>query len=302
MCNIIVLMSTYNGEKYLKKQIDSIISQTIKVKLIVRDDGSKDKTQIILEKYKKQGKLDWYQGENIGFAKSFLTLLKNAPKADFYAFADQDDYWLANKLEIAIKRMQKETVPCLYCSNVDVVDENLNYLPRVYYRKNIDINTNFESTLLANISPGCTMVFNSVLAKCINKYMPSKIKYHDWWVALLGATFGKVIYDKNSYIKYRQHSGNVIGCKFKHDFKWTRNKIMLKNNTVRWNFGIPYFKELLSGYGNNLSNYQVQVLKDMINFSHSYKARLRLFFNKNMSFKNLKGLIYRKIFILLGKN
>lgn len=299
MYKIVVLMSTYNGEKYLEEQIESIINQTIKAKIIVRDDGSKDKTQMILDKYKKRGYLEWYQGKNIGFMRSFLTLIKKAPVAEYYAFADQDDYWEKNKLEEAIKKLEKEKKACLYCSNLALVDENLNKIPYNYNNKKVNIS--FESILWRNISAGCTMVFNNNLRKYIDMYEPKNIKYHDWWICLLAISLGKVIYDKNSYIKYRQHSSNVIGCKnnIKRNYSWLKSKF---KNDINWNFGRPYQQELLIGYKDKLEQNKVKLLTDMLTFDHNYEARYRIIFNKNFVVNDLKGTIYRKLLVFLGKN
>ena len=112
MRNILVLMSTYNGEKYLKEQIDSILAQkNVEVTIQVRDDGSTDGTIRILEEYQKCGKLNWYSSTNMGPAKSFLDLVYNAPlKYDYYAFCDQDDYWKEDKLYKAIETVSENLI------------------------------------------------------------------------------------------------------------------------------------------------------------------------------------------------
>lgn len=302
MFKVVVLMSTYNGERYLEEQIDSIISQTVKVKLVVRDDGSTDKTQSILEKYRRQGNLDWYQGENIGFAKSFLTLLKNAPKADFYAFADQDDYWEKNKLEVAIKQIEYEQIPCTYCSNLKVVDENLKQIG--YYFRKGKMKTNLDNILLDNIAAGCTMVFNYMLVEYINKYNPLEITYHDWWICILAATFGKVVYDEKSYIKYRQHGSNVVGFKKrKYDFTWLKNKLIeIINKKKQWNNAKVYCQELLNGYKDELTDKQIILLKDILFFNNRWCSKFRLIFNSKFSIGIVRRDIYIRFLILLGKD
>lgn len=109
-------MSTYNGKDYLREQIDSILSQDceekadVKLKLLIRDDGSKDGTQEILRKYaaKYPDQVSWYQGENIGVIKSFFDLIeKSDEKADYYAFSDQDDYWHKEKLRAGIEKIKE---------------------------------------------------------------------------------------------------------------------------------------------------------------------------------------------------
>ena len=101
-----VFLSSYNGEKYIEEQIDSVLQQKgVEVRILVRDDGSNDKTVDILEMLYKKGKINFYKGENIGYAKSFLNLLTHDNKADYYAFCDQDDFWLSNKLIEGIKKI-----------------------------------------------------------------------------------------------------------------------------------------------------------------------------------------------------
>ena len=96
MKKVIILLSAYNGEKYIREQIKSIINQTYsEIKIYVRDDGSKDQTPQILKEFADEGMIKLYLGENIGFVKSFLWLVKNCENADYYAFADQDDVWLS---------------------------------------------------------------------------------------------------------------------------------------------------------------------------------------------------------------
>ena len=115
MKNVTVLMSTYNGETYLKEQIDSILAQEgIRVKLLVRDDGSKDSTQQILDDYSKRGLLEWYKGENLKSARSFMNLVDTVSlDADYYAFSDQDDFWEKDKLSRAIDMLnQFDDVHC----------------------------------------------------------------------------------------------------------------------------------------------------------------------------------------------
>ena len=91
---ITILLSSYNGEKYIEEQLNSIFNQTYdNISILVRDDNSKDGTVKILEKYAAQGKLKWYSGENLGCAKSFWDLLCNFGESDYYAFCDQYDVW-----------------------------------------------------------------------------------------------------------------------------------------------------------------------------------------------------------------
>ena len=125
-----ILMSTYNGERYLAEQLDSIFRQTWpNIEVLVRDDGSKDATLEILNEYqKKHANLYVFPGTNEGLTRSFLELIQKCD-ADYVAFSDQDDYWLENKIEVAVERLAEFDGPALYCSNQILVDQDLNRLP-----------------------------------------------------------------------------------------------------------------------------------------------------------------------------
>lgn len=181
MRNILVLMSTYNGEKYLKEQIDSILAQkNVEVTIRVRDDGSTDGTIRILEEYQKCGKLNWYSSTNMGPAKSFLDLVYNAPlKYDYYAFCDQDDYWKEDKLYKAIERLEHfDDKPALYHCELEIVDENLEHIKMT---RNCNKTKFIDQTLMVFYIPGCTMVFNNCLMRKIQERKPEfdLITMHD---------------------------------------------------------------------------------------------------------------------------
>jgi len=114
MNRILVLMSTYNGEKYLKNQLNTIYEQkNVDVMLFVRDDSSKDSTLQILEEYRKvYGKMIIFKRENIGSARSFYKLVEEAALTDYdyFAFSDQDDIWHPKKLEYAIQKLKERKI------------------------------------------------------------------------------------------------------------------------------------------------------------------------------------------------
>ena len=216
-------MSTYNGKDYLREQIESILVQNCKeqmgvsLKLFIRDDGSKDGTQKILDEYaeKYPDKISWYQGENIGVIRSFFELIeKSDEKAAYYAFSDQDDYWHKEKLGAGIKQiknMSDDSVkePLLYCCSPLLVDENLKEIDNSMTRK--EKRAGFENAVVENIVTGCTIVMNKTLRDMAKAYPPKFTVMHDWWFYLLASCYGKVYYDKNQYISYRQHGTNTVG-------------------------------------------------------------------------------------------
>ena len=213
-----ILMSTYNGEAYLRTQLDSIVDQTIKNKyLLIRDDGSTDETLDIIKEY--ANKFEWisyYQGHNIGVRKSFMELVANAdPQMDYIAFADQDDYWLPEKLDKAVEKMEnmREDIPQLYCSDKTIVGKNLEDLDVTVSR--FVKKSSFGNALVQNICTGCTAVINNNLLVLLQHYMPidpDELIMHDWWLYLAASCFGDVCYDENAYIRYRQHGNNAAGA------------------------------------------------------------------------------------------
>ncbi|RRD95386.1 glycosyltransferase family 2 protein [Clostridiales bacterium COT073_COT-073] len=252
MNTIQVIMSTYNGEKFLTEQLDSILTQEmVKVDILVRDDGSVDDTLAILEEYqKKYTNFRYFAGQNCGVIQSFFEAMKySEEEAEYYAFADQDDVWLPQKLQIAIERLKeiRFDLPALYCSKTILVDEELNELPmQINEREKIP---SFGNALVENICTGCTAVMNKALFKKIKEHVPEYTVMHDWWFYLTASYFGEVIYDEEGYILYRQHGHNVLGSR----------------NT--------YLKEF-KARAKNFKKHRGQVRKQAISFYKSYKEEL----------------------------
>lgn len=213
-----VLLSSYNGEKFIKEQIDSILAQQgdFELDLWVRDDGSSDSTPQILEEYAQSGKLRWYTGDNLKPAKSFMDLLLHCPGYDYYAFADQDDYWHPEKLQISLNLLKDCTCPAISFANARLVDGQLQSLGRNVYKK--PPRRDFYSLVCGSNIIGCTMTFNSQLARLVQeKPMPDELFMHDYYLLNLCTLYdGVVVYDETPHMDYRQHGGNVIGA------KWTK--------------------------------------------------------------------------------
>lgn len=213
MNRILVLMSTYNGEAYLREQLDSILYQSEPADILIRDDGSHDQTLSILEAYEKHyPQITVMRGENVGVVKSFFALLQNAQGYEYYAFADQDDIWLKEKLACAVAQLDQMDVnrPALYASCSQLVDNNMNVLGTT--QKCLRELT-FYNVLIQNIMPGHAQVFNQAMVDFVNQHPVDvdRIVVHDFWVALLGITFGQVYFDNTSHTYYRQHTSNEIG-------------------------------------------------------------------------------------------
>lgn len=211
---ITVLMSSYNGEKYIETQIQSIFHQNnVEVELIIRDDGSKDNTVNIVERLSELYNIKLIKGENIGAKASFYELIRKCPEATYVAFCDQDDYWIEEKLFVAINRIKnRKDVPVMYYSNLYVVNERLENRGKMF---NSLTPKNFGQSLTYNDVVGCTLVINKCLLNIVKKSLSiSPICYHDQWISLICNWFdGVKIADNQSYILYRQHENNEVGAK-----------------------------------------------------------------------------------------
>ncbi|MGT2832087.1 glycosyltransferase family 2 protein [Streptococcus halotolerans] len=213
-----IVMSTYNGEKYLADQIKSIQAQTFKDwNLLIRDDGSKDNTtSIIREIAEKDDRIRFIndgQNENYGVIKSFYHLVKYE-SADYYFFSDQDDVWLPEKLEITLKRAQQEVLerPLLVYTDLRVVNEDLQILQESMIKaQSHHANTELVQELTENTVTGGTMMINKALADKWQVY--ENLLMHDWYLALLAASLGKLVYIDQATQLYRQHEANVLGAR-----------------------------------------------------------------------------------------
>ena len=210
-----VLMSSYNGEAFIEKQINSILAQkNVEVDLLIRDDGSTDSTpSVIKRKANEDSRVSYIAENNIGVKRSFLKLLGMAGDGyDYYALSDQDDIWLPYKLDKALGKLsgQDQRIPLIYGSPVYVYEEGK--ITGVQFKCPSPKLGNF---LVKNYYPGCTMVFNKSLFELVNKVDYKELNdfpLHDHWINLVcTACGGKVILDDKAYILYRQHDDNVVG-------------------------------------------------------------------------------------------
>jgi glycosyltransferase involved in cell wall biosynthesis len=211
---VYVLLSTYNGEKYIAEQLDSILNQDYKeFRILIRDDGSKDNTINIIRDYaNRYNTIEYFVGENVGAKNSFFELINKCDSnMDYYCFSDQDDIWIYNKISKAIFTLEQRDCnkPLIYCSSVTLVNEKLEFIKTIYNRP---IHPTFGNALIENICFGCTIVINNALLNIIRMHNPVNVFMHDWWLYMIGAYYGEVIYDETSYILYRQHDNNTIGA------------------------------------------------------------------------------------------
>lgn len=297
MKKVEILMSTYNGEKYIKQQIDSILTQReVEVRLLVRDDGSHDGTQLVLETYQREGKLRWVQGNNVRPAQSFLQLLSLADDdVDFYAFADQDDVWLEDKLIAAIRLLEEEeTTPALYYSQTLPVDEQLRPLPIQKLRPFLT----FGEALIYHHCGGNTMVFNRSLRRILLGHNPFYYPMHDVYILLVAqAVGGKVVFDTRSHLLYRQHNNNVVGqrsgfwSEWKRRFRFVRDKQEIRSRLAQ---------DVLIGYADYIPPKQLTLLRKFVEGKRSWKARFQLFFHPSLHCGSISVDCYFRLALLFN--
>lgn len=293
MEQIDILLATYNGEKYLKEQIDSILNQTYSnFRLIISDDCSKDNTRKILEEYeKKDARITvFYQEKNLGYVKNFEFLLSKVEN-EIYALSDQDDVWLKDKIEKTYNKL-KDTDADLVFTDLEVVNEKLEKIYSSYNdymlltRKIKKYKDSYLMEYLYNCITGCTLMSKK---KFLDKIIPiptdSKYVIHDSWIGLTVSLYGKIEYLDEKTIKYRQHGNNQIGTnKISHKFK--------KLDDVR-NLFIDVKLKLFTTYVNNEQQFPIE-LKEQNKKALEYFQMLQT--KKNINFKQWN------IFFKLYKN
>jgi len=223
---IIILLATYNGEKYLADQIQSIQRQTISNwTLLVRDDGSQDNTRDVLHKFAGKDTRIRYVNDELGClgtTRNFGALMRVAlaEGADAVFFSDQDDIWLPHKIARQLQLIQEMErqygpgTPLLCYSDLEVVDQNLHQIHPSFMRyENLrhESHNPIHVLLTQNLVTGCTVVINRNLLEFVTP-IPKEITLHDWWLAICAAACGRIGYIDESLVQYRQHSRNQIGA------------------------------------------------------------------------------------------
>lgn len=323
-----ILLATYNGEKYLKEQIESILNQTYtNLKLIIADDGSTDKTVDILKEYEKNdNRIELHlQKSNQGYIKNFEYLLKQV-KHEIYMLSDQDDIWLPKKVEKTYEQLKKQDADLVF-GDLEVVNEKLetifpsfNDYMKLSRKIKKYIHTN-QINYLYNCVTGCTIMAKKEGIKNLLP-LPAKSKYvaHDHWLGIITSLQGKLAYMPEKYIQYRQHGNNEIGTnKISHQFTKLEE---VRNLFIEVKLGVfgtyvehadkfseklqkqnqkayQYFKKIASKKNFNFKGWGI--------FHQLYKTETIVYYIENFLIMNLpwfaKGLFQIRLFILkrLGK-
>lgn len=291
-----ILMTTYNGEKYLKEQLDSLLAQVgVSVKILVRDDGSTDSTTSILNSYKSTGLVDWYSSEHLGAPRGFLDLINKSLEADYYAFCDQDDVWDKDKLQVATNTLSQhiDSLPLLYYSGLRAVDDNLS--PLFVHRLDVkrSMRTNF---LMSNIA-GCTAVFNKRLKDILSFRFPRFFQMHDNWVLMVCLSVGGIVeVDPNPHISYRQHGNNTVGIgnsiisKFKEAHHYIVDR-RIKDQCV----------SLVECYGDEMTPEYRKFVQQICEYDSSFRNKVLFAFFNDFNYHSFSLNLLMRFKILIGK-
>jgi len=308
--SVAILMGTFNGGKYLSAQLESIACQTYcDWTLIASDDGSTDETVALLEQFQRvhgAARVQIRRGPRAGFAQNFLAMACEAGiRADYYAFCDQDDVWLPEKLQLTIERLERERrtaddtqeLPLLYCGRTAYVRNDL----RVYSHSPLFIfPCSFRNALVQSVAGGNTMAFNHATKVLLEGAGTLPISSHDWWAYLLvTGVGGRVFYDPRPLILYRQHAEALSGGNssllskfsrlirlFKGDFK-----LLLNRNSY-----------CLDAVRPQLVDHALEVLGLFERMRKArFKDRLRLFSVCGVYRQSLSGTLTLMFALLVGK-
>lgn len=279
---IAILMSTYNGEKFLDKQLESIAMQTVAqdITLYIRDDGSSDSTFDIIENWKNKIHIVLYKGKNAGPAMSFWQLLMNQEiQADYYAFCDQDDIWDKNKVEESIRVLTSGS--CLAICNSRLIDQNDMVISSKYIEGTPKFS--YQSLFVGGIAQGCAMTFTDELRHYICSKAISCVPMHDLIVDLYALSFGKVEWLETPLFGYRVHSNNVAAKENKGFIKRIRTTIWNWKNSDMGDVA----EELLSN-SDDFSDIDRRFLMSASTYKKKISAKINLLRNKATKDTNMR--------------
>ncbi len=290
---VAIVLGFYEGYEFINRQLQSIFNQTHQEFIIfVTDDNSKDKFSLdklnINESNKKKIRIK-IRDKNIGYAQNFLNALVSIDgHFDYYAFSDQDDIWHREKLEKAINSLEEYPYdqPNLYGSRTELIGarEEIKLGKSIEFKKS----PSFQNAITQNIFGGNTMVFNRNAFDLIcSSNINQKIIAHDWWCyQIISGAGGNVFYDKNIYLKYRQHNNNLIGSNITLKDKWMRFcKVVNSNFKIQNDYNLKAI----------INNQNLLIKSNRITLNNFIKARKSSFLGRIFYF--LKSGVYRQTLI-----
>ena len=234
---ISVCIATYNGEKYIKEQLDSILLQlNFGDEIIISDDGSTDRTLSIIESY-NDSRITIYKNSFKNVVLNFEFAIKMA-KGEYIFLSDQDDIWHKNKVSTYMDVFINNPNLILLMSDLQIIDKCGNYLDRVFFKKGF--RNGFLDNIVANNFIGCAMAFtNSVKSQVLP--FPKNIAMHDWWIGTCSIFLGDIGFINEKLNFYRRHDNNVtkdVGENLIKRLRWRINlvwNLFLRYNKIKFN-------------------------------------------------------------------
>lgn len=300
---ILVIMSTYNGEKYIKSQLDSIENQQLNIKLdiLIRDDGSTDHTVDIIRNYQnKYRNIKLITGENIGCNASFFYLLKIADKYMYYAISDQDDVWLPNKLQVGIDEIKKikENKPILYGSCSYIVDDDMKICGKTQEKKR---EVKLTNSIIQNFTPGHSQIMNYKLFMLLKQdnIDVKNIYVYDYWITNIAILYGRLIFNNEPYTYYRMHRNNAIGYGLNiFLFLKERIKRFQKGDGKKIYNQIKYFYEKNE---KSIPKVEKKEINKFLNYNNNFIKRIKFVFTTKLYRQKKLETLFFKVAYLFKK-
>lgn len=295
---IAVLLSSYNGENFIKEQIDSILCQEdVNVQIIVRDDGSSDNTLDIISTYPD---ILLVKGKNLGCEESFMELLHFNYDAEFFAFSDQDDIWHPRKLITAINNIKSHNCELSAC-NLQLVNAMGNNLGMLFTDDQISDSMKQMNKYILPNKHGCVLVWTRKLHKLIQSYRPKYSVPHDVWVNSIANIVSFTYVDNESFIQYRQHGNNTAGyaLNFRQRLRKGIKHHLGSNHPNRDLIA----QSLLYGYGHffKVNDERKKMLEIISTYKSSFSSRFNLFFHDFIAEDDFYHKVLWRIAILLNR-
>lgn len=304
-----ILLATYNGSNYIGQQLESLVNQTYEnIDIYVRDDCSTDNTKEIISEFinrhndKKIFLID--SNINLGYPNCFIEILRLSEEVEYYAFCDQDDVWFNDKIDNAVKCLDKlnKKIPLLYYSSVDYYDEKLNFVRHSRFASSLHRNRadlDLQKFLLGGEPLGMTFVFNNITAKALLSADNDKRGcFKDGFIKTYAASCGEIVYDPQPSAKYRRHSGAVTGNnnpagKINRYINGIRNTVFNKQATDMQSMTISY---IYKTYGKDMTE-RNRILMSIFSDRTLIKQIKKIFWPKRFRVKLMDEIGYRFLFL-----
>lgn len=304
--NIVILLSAYNGEKYIREQLESLLEQTqVNLTIYIRDDGSKDGTPQIIENYEQRYPsivfINKGNRTNLGFSGSFLALMRYAfdhePEAQYFEFCDQDDVWLPWKVERAYHLLTEEQkkqgcgndIPAMYYSNKHWVDESLKKYGEDSFRNCLD---DYMDVFFLPPVYGCTMMFNRKLGELtLAKKPPKELLYDVWMYRIACMVKSVIVADRKATILYRRHKDNASTGDCNKKFSALEHLSKLLMHKEEYHGMRTYLYEIQRRHEKLIQPEQKELIKLILTYDKSFKSRLKLLLWKRARIRGIRAYI-----------